>query len=213
VTEASSTVWREALDGAGWLAHHRIVGGLALIGGLTSIGYMLPFSILVLFAQRQLGLGDAGYGAILAVSALGGLVGSFVTATVRARFGYRWTIVASLALGSASLFALAFTANGVIAAVLLAAYILHAVVWGICATTLRQRLVPDQLRGRVNAASRVLGLLGLAVGSALGGVLAVVHIALPVLVGGLVFVLCAGVAVVVIRDDALEAGRVSSAAP
>lgn len=208
----SATMWHEALEGAHWLAHHRMVGGLALIGGLTSIGYMLPFSILVLFAQRQLGLGDVGYGAILAVSALGGLVGSFMTPTVRSRLGYRWTIVTALALGSVSLLALAFTTNSVVAAVLLAAYILHAVVWGICATTLRQRLVPDQLRGRVNAASRVLGLLGLALGSALAGPLALTHIAVPVLVGGLVFVVCAVVAAVLIRDDALETRPVSSAA-
>lgn len=207
----SVTMWREALEGAHWLAHNRIVGGLALIGGLTSVGYMVPFSILVLFAQRQLGLGDVGYGAILAVSALGGLVGSFVTTTVRSRLGYRWTIVASLTLGSISLLALGFTTNGAVAAALLAAYILHAVVWGICATTLRQRLVPDQLRGRVNAASRVLGLMGLALGSALGGPLAVIQIGLPVLVGGLVFALCAGVAAVLIRDDALEARPASPA--
>ncbi|MGO2632511.1 MAG: hypothetical protein ACTII7_13175 [Galactobacter sp.] len=84
---------------------------------------MLPFSILVLFAQQQLGLGELGYGLILSVSALGGLVGS-----------------------------------------------------------------------------RVAGLLGLADGSALGGVLATVHIALPVLSGGIVFLLCTAAALTLIRD-------------
>lgn len=176
------------------------MGGLALIGGMASVGYMLPFSILVLFAQQQLGLDELGYGIVLAVSALGGLLGSFVTAPVRRRIGYRWTIVASLVAGSASLLTLALTHSAVAAAALLAAYILHAVVWGICATSLRQRLVPDELLGRVNAASRVLGLIGLALGSALGGVLATLHIALPVLAGGAVFLLCAVVAVYLIRD-------------
>lgn len=199
--ETRPSVWREAATGASWLAHHRVVGGLALIGAMASVGYMLPFSILVLFAQQQLALGGVGYGLILAASALGGLLGSFATARIRPQIGYRWTIVAALLTGAASLLALAATDNPVIAAVLLAIYILHAVVWGICSTSLRQRLVPDQLRGRVNAAARVLGLIGLALGSLLGGVLAAVHIARPVAVGGAVFVVCACAALILIRTS------------
>lgn len=198
--EDKPTVWQEALAGTQWMLRHRIVGGLALIGAMASVGYMLPFSILVLFSQQQLGLDELGYGVILAVSALGGLVGSFITAGVRSRIGYRWTIVASLSTGAVTLLALAFTESGVVAAVLLAVYILHAVVWGICATSLRQRLVPDELRGRVNAASRALGLIGLALGSVLGGGFAVVHIALPMVAGGMVFTLCVGTAIYLIRD-------------
>lgn len=193
-------VWKEAAAGTRWLARHRTVGGLALIGALASVGYMLPFSVLVLFAQQQLGVDTAGYGMILATSAVGGLAGSFAAPRMRGRFGYRWTISASLLLGAGSLTALAATHSGVVAALLLAVYIFHAVVWGICATSLRQRLVPDELRGRVNASSRVLGLLGLALGSALGGVLAAGNIALPALAGGLVFLACSLVAAYLFRD-------------
>ncbi|MHA3948794.1 MFS transporter [Cellulomonas bogoriensis] len=190
---------REAADGARWLAGHRVVGGLALIGALASVGYMLPFSILVLVAQERLGLDGVGYGVLLAVSALGGLLGASIAARVRGRIGYRWTIVGSLLTGAGSLLALSTTTSPPVAAALLAVYILHAVVWGICATSLRQRLVPDRLRGRVNATSRVLGLLGLAIGSVLGGVLAVVDLALPVAVGGAAFVACAAGAWIVLR--------------
>ncbi|MCQ9388867.1 MFS transporter [Brevibacterium sp. 50QC2O2] len=196
---ARTSLWREAITGAVWLAHQRVVGGLAVIGAIASIGYMLPFSILVVFTQRQLGVDEAGYGLILAASALGGLAGSFSTARIRSSIGYRWTIVASLFTGAVSLLALAATDSAPLASILLAIYILHAVVWGICSTSLRQRLVPGELRGRVNAAARVLGLLGLALGSFLGGLLASVHIALPVAVGGAVFVLCAGIALILVR--------------
>ena len=192
---------REAVQGARWLAGNRTVGGLALIGALASVGYMLPFSILVLFAAERLHLDGLGYGVILAVSALGGLVASFATPRAIGRIGYRGTIVASLVTGAVSLFALSISTSGAIAAALLAVYILHAVAWGICATSLRQRLVPDDLRGRVNAASRVLSLLGLALGSALGGLLAVVSLPLSIAVGGGVFVCCAVLATIVIPHD------------
>jgi predicted MFS family arabinose efflux permease len=196
-----ASVVREAAEGVRWLARHRVVGALALIGGLASVGYMLPFSVLVLFARDRLGLDAAGYGVLLAASALGGLAGSAIAAPLRARLGARWTIVAALALGAASLAGLAVTRNPIVAAVLLALYILHAVVWGICATSLRQRLVPDPLLGRVGAAGRVLSLLGLAVGSALGGALATAGIAVPTIAGAAVFAGCAVLAVLRLRGS------------
>ena len=194
-------IFREALEGAGWLMGNRTVGGLALIGALASVGYMLPFSILVLFTEERLHVDGVGYGLVLATSAFGGLVGSFAAARVTERIGYRRTIVASLLTGAVSLIALSLTTNAAVAAALLAVYILHAVVWGICATSLRQRLVPDALRGRVNAASRLLSLIGLALGSALGGLFALVSLPLPIAVGGGVFVCCAVLAAFVIPHD------------
>ncbi|SJM46914.1 MFS transporter [Agrococcus casei] len=203
-----TSVYKEAREGIIWLARHRVVGALAIIGALASVGYMLPFSILVLFASDNLGLDGTGYGLLLAFSALGGLLGSFLAPRLRSVLGYRWAIVASLALGAATLIGLAFTENAIIAGVLLALYILHAVVWNICSLSLRQRLVPDGLLGRVGGAARVLGLLGLALGSALGGILGVADLATPVLVGGVVFAVCCAVAAVTLRGD-LEGTQVA----
>ncbi|UWX97088.1 MFS transporter [Arthrobacter zhaoxinii] len=191
--------WKDASDGLRWLAGDRLVGGLAVVGALASFGYMLPFSVLVLFAQERLGVNAAGYGLILSVSAVGGLIGSFLTSPVRARLGYRTTILMSLLTGALSLFGLALTTEPAAAALFLATYILHAVVWGICATSLRQELVPDFLRGRVNSGTRTLGLLGLAAGSLAGGALATLDLALPVLTGGIVFIACTGLAAVLIQ--------------
>ncbi|OUE25337.1 MFS transporter [Clavibacter michiganensis] len=196
---APSSVFREAAAGVRWLARHRVVGSLALIGGLASVGYMLPFSVLVLFARDRLGLDAAGYGVLLAASALGGLAGSAIAAPLRARLGSRWTITAALTLGAASLAGLAVARDPIVAGILLALYILHAVVWSICATSLRQRLVPGELLGRVGAAGRVASLLGLAAGSALGGALATAGIALPTVGGAVVFAGCALLAVVALR--------------
>ena len=136
---------------------------------------------------------------LLAFSALGGLLGSFIAPRLRDAVGYRWTIVASLALGAMTLAGLAFTSDAVVAGILLALYILHAVVWNICAASLRQRLVPDNLLGRVGAAGRVCGLLGLAVGAALGGLLATVNVSLAVAAGAAVFAACTLVAVFALR--------------
>ncbi|GAB3301360.1 MFS transporter [Pseudoclavibacter terrae] len=191
----------EVREGTVWLARHRIVGSLALIGALASVGYMLPFSILVLFAEERLGLDGTGYGLLLAWSALGGLLGTFLAAQLRTWPGYRWTIAASLALGAATLGGLAVTTHAIVAGVLLALYILHATVWNVCAQSLRHRLIPDELLGRVGASTRVLSLLGLAVGATLGGLLGSIDLAIPVAVGGGVFVVCCTVAAVTLSGQ------------
>ena len=196
---ARRSIYAEAREGIAWLARDHIVGTLALIGALASVGYMLPFSILVLFAQESLELNGTGYGLLLAFSALGGLLGSFLASRLRKLLGYRWTIVVSLLLGALTLGGLALTTHPIIAGVLLALYILHAVVWNICSLSLRQRLVPDDLLGRVGGAARVLGLLGLVAGSALGGILGAIDLATPIALGAAVFVVCCLVAAVNLR--------------
>lgn len=200
------SVYTEAREGTVWLIRHRTVGSLALIGALASVGYMLPFSILVLVAHERLGLDGTGYGILLAFSALGGLLGSFLAPALRRRIGYRWTIMMSLLLGVLTLGGLTLTTHPVIAGVLLALYILHAVVWNICSLSLRQRLVPDGLLGRVGAAARVLGLIGLAVGSTLGGLLGAIDLRIPIALGAGTFAVCCVVAALRLRgiDDSQD---------
>lgn len=199
-----SSIFAEALAGAQWLTRSPVVGAIAIIGGLASVGYMLPFSVLVLFADDRLGLDSTGYGFLLAISAFGGILASAVTARLHRRWGSRRTIIASLLLATCALAGLSVTTNPDVAALLLALYIAHAVVWNICTTSIRQRLVPSDMLGRVGAATKVLGLLGLAVGSALGGVLATIHLALPTAAGAAVFGLCALIALYSLRGGSLE---------
>ncbi|NYJ16220.1 MFS transporter [Nesterenkonia sandarakina] len=192
--ESRQAFGTQVAEGARWLTGHRTIGKLSLIGGLASAGYMLPFSVLVIFAQDRLDLASFGYGLMLAGSALGGLLAALLVPRLRRRWNYRTLITASLALGSLSLACLAWTSAPMLAAILLALYIFHAVLWNICATSLRQWLVPGELLGRVGAATSVVSLLGLAIGSALGGLLAGVDIRLPTASGSLVFAACAALA-------------------
>ena len=186
---------RDVLEGATWLARHPLLRTLAVLGGLASIAYMMPFSILVLFVRDVLEPGSAGYGILLSVSALGGLAGAVAVAPLRRRIGYAATTAGSLLLGAASLLAIFLSEVPWVAGLFLATYILHAVVFSVCVGSLRQRLVPDQLRGRVNAVSKLFGLAGLAIGAGLGGLLATVFdLAVPFLAGSLVFIICAAIA-------------------
>ena len=159
-------------EGAAWAMHHPIVRTLVIIGGLASVGYMIPFSYLVLYAAEVLQLNAAGYGLLLSASALGGLAGSLVAGRMRRAFGYGWTIAAALLTGAASFAVIAGTTNVWIVGAALAVYMGHAVVWNILAASVRQKLIPAHLMGRVTSVGRLVGLCGLTLGAALGGVLA-----------------------------------------
>ncbi|WP_426736185.1 MFS transporter [Glutamicibacter sp. 2E12] len=188
----ATSLRREVVVGASWLARHRLLRTLAVVSGLASIAYMMPFSILVLFATETLGLNSAEYGVLLAASAVGGLLGSMIVAPLRRKIGYAALTTGSLVLGSVSLLATFLTDSPFVAGLALALYILHAVLFNVSVSSVRQRLVPDALRGRVNSVLKLFGLAGLAIGAGLGGMFATVFgLAVPFLAGSLLFIVCA----------------------
>ena len=159
-------------EGVRWAWRHILVRTLIVVGGLSSIGYMIPFSYLVLYAAEVLGLGPTGYGVLLSVSAIGGLAGSVAAAPLRRRFGYCWTIIGTLAVGAVSFAVIAVTDELWVVALVLATYIAHSVVWNVMAASLRQKVTPTAMMGRVGSVGRLVGIGGLAAGAGLGGVLA-----------------------------------------
>lgn len=199
VTERAS-VLGDLRAAAAWTARRPIVRTLVVIGAITSVGYMIPFSYLVLYADKVLGLDATGYGLLLSFSALGGLLGSWAAPRIRRQLGYGWSIVGALGLGAASFAVMGLSENLIVVAIALAAYICHAVIWGILANSLRQRLTPDSMLGRVGSLSRLSGLLGLALGAWLGGTLAdVLGLTTPFLVAAACFAISALFGVLVIR--------------
>ena len=170
-TPASSTMFADIREGVGWLARHHLLRALAVMLGLASVAYMLTFSILVLFVRDVLGLGETGYGVLLAFSAVGGLVGSAVAGPLSRRLGAGRTISVSLLIGAGSYAGIAVSSSPLFVGTMLASYIFYAVVWNVVTVSLRQSIVPDRMLGRVNSAYRLLGLTGLALGALLGGLL------------------------------------------
>jgi hypothetical protein len=60
-------------------------------------------------------------------------------------------------------------------------------VWNVATVSLRQRIIPTELFGRVNSAYRFIGTGFIAVGSAIGGFIAKGYdYAAPFLVGGVI---------------------------
>ncbi len=167
-----TTLVHEVGEGISWLLQHRLLRVLAVTLGTTSVAYAFTFPILVLFAREVLGLDAAGYGLLLAFSSIGGLAGAAVAGRCSRWLGSGWTIFGALLLGAASYVGIALSANPYFVGVMLALYIFHVTVYNVIEVSLRQSIAPRRVLGRVSSAYLMLGLVGMALGALLGGLLA-----------------------------------------
>lgn len=147
----------------------RTLCGCILVMNLTGVG---AFSIWVVYAQEHLGLSDAGFGVFIAAGALGGVIGAPVYGWLEPRLGRAFLLRWGLVVEALTYVALALTANGVMAGLVMAVFGVHTVVWGTAAVTVRQRATPNHMLGRDAGVYRLTDLGGAALGALAGGLLA-----------------------------------------
>lgn len=157
-------------EGVQFLWRHRELRALTLGMASFNLTYNIAFAPLVLFAQDRLHLGDRGFGLLLAMIAVGGLLGAWLAARIQQRLtsthAYAFGLLTQgIAWGAMWLWPNRWLAGGTLALVGLAS--MTVTVIGASA---RQALTPDDLLGRVSAGTRTLGLGSAGVGALLGGV-------------------------------------------
>ena len=158
-------------EGLRWLLGHRLLRHLAVMVGLTNVAFMAGESILVLFAQEKLGLGNVGFGLLLTSVAVGGLLGSLVAARLGRLLGTGTVIIAGNLVAAAVQLAIGLSSSAVLVGVMLALVGASTTAFNVVSVSLRQTVVPDRLMGRVVGAFRLVGLGSIPFGAVLGGVL------------------------------------------
>lgn len=162
----------EIAEGLRWLRHHPPMRTLALTIVAFNVTFGAAWSVLVLYAQEQLGMSDVGYGLVSTAMAVGGLAGSFLYGRLERRFSLADIMRVGLLIETATHLVLAVTTLPAVALATFTVFGAHAFVWGTTATAVRQRAVPDELLGRVTGVYHVGVMLGLVVGTPIGGWLA-----------------------------------------
>ncbi|WP_406044311.1 MFS transporter [Micromonospora sp. NBC_00898] len=147
----------------------RILAGCIAV---MNVAFCAAFAAFVLYARQRLGLAEVGYGVLLTASAVGGLAGTALAPRLRARFGTPALLRIGLLVEVGLQVVLATTRQPWVAGAALAVWGVHTMVWGVLVVSLRQRLVPDRLRGRVNSVYSLADLGGAALGTAAGGLIA-----------------------------------------
>jgi MFS family permease len=166
------TVRRELAEGFGWLAGQRLLRTMALLIGLLNLTLAAATAVLVLLVRERLHLGAVGYGTLFTCEAVGGLIGSAAGDWLIRKVTATWTIRIGLLIEASFHLTLAVSRTAILDGLLLFAFGLHGALWTIVSSSLRQRLAPPEMLGRVASSYMFVGAAGNSVGALLGGVVA-----------------------------------------
>ncbi|GAA3150919.1 MFS transporter [Planomonospora alba] len=160
-------------EGLRWLARNRLPRTLTLIAGAGNFCETMALATLVLFARDVLGVGDGGYGVLVAAMAVGGVAGGLVADRVVTRLGGRPVALGVQLVIPLSWLAIALVGrNAVTVVALFTVFSLAVALWNVMASSLRQRLIPAELLGRVGGAGRMIAFGAIPLGAVCGGLVA-----------------------------------------
>ncbi|KHK98519.1 antibiotic transporter [Microbacterium mangrovi] len=159
-------------EGLHWLRHNPPVRTLVVIILVFNVTWSAPWSVLVLYATDRLHMGEVGYGTLTTASALGGLLAVSTFGWLEKHVSFATLMRVCLTLEVLMHLTFAVTTSGIVALMVMFVFGTYAFVWGTISTTVRQRLVPMQLQGRMASVNMVGVFGGMVVGQALGGAIA-----------------------------------------
>jgi predicted MFS family arabinose efflux permease len=159
-------------EGLRWLARHRLLRVVAVLLGIYNFANQMGQAILVLLATQTLHVSTRGYGLLLAASAVGSVVGGLVNPILTRRMGMLPSLVLPALVDAAAFVGIGLAPGPVVVAALLAAQGFSVAMWNVVTVTLRQRVVPGHLLGRVNSVYRMLGWGLMPLGALAGGFVA-----------------------------------------
>jgi predicted MFS family arabinose efflux permease len=187
-------------EGIRWLWGHQLLRTLALVSTALGTASFIGNAVFVIFATDTLGLSDFGYGLLLVPGALGGIGGSLIAPRFT-RFPLGRTLPVAVIASGVSTWVMALTSSPILVAVLSAVSLGAVMVWNVLTVALRQRLIPDEMLGRVGASYRFLVYLGMPFGALVGGLLAnEFGVRSAIFVSGSVLMLVGLLLPVVLRD-------------
>ena len=159
-------------EGLAYLWRHRVLRTLAIMVGVMNLAATATQAIFVLYAVAPgpMNLSEPAFGLLLTSFAAGSFIGSLVAAPIERRFGRVPALFGCVLVTAISFAVPALTTNAFVIGGSFAISGIFVVVWNVITVTLRQRIVPDRLLGRVNAGYRLFAWGTQPLGALLGGI-------------------------------------------
>lgn len=169
-----TTIRADIREGLHFLGSSTLLRTLAIMVGVFNFASSAVFTVFVLYAvgpQSAMHLSDPAYGLLLTASAVGSVLGTFLAEPSERLLGRSRALLVTIA-GSVLTVATPFFSTDplIIGAGMLIGGITIA-IWNVITVSLRQRVVPTRLLGRVNSAYRLLAWGTMPLGAAVGGII------------------------------------------
>jgi MFS family permease len=158
--------------GLRYLWDNPLLRTLALLVGGMNLSVFAALSVLPVFAvdPGPMGLSPFAFGLLLSAGAVGCVIGAFSVQRLQRKVGRAWLLRLGVLAAAATCAAPLLTQPILVAGVLAVAGI-GEMCWDVITVSLRQRIVPEHLIGRVNAGYRLVAYGSMPIGAAIGGVL------------------------------------------
>ena len=184
---AERQFWGELRDGLRSVSENPLLRNLVGATSTLNVGNGMFLAVLYLFIYDQLKISPALAGIILAVGAMGFVIGAVTAPTLLKHFGLGVTLTIALLINGFGLLAVQASAYG-LAPVLLAGFWSFAnigiPIYNINQVSFRQTIVVDKLQGRMNATMRTFGYGALTIGALIGGIIGSLYGILSVMTVG-----------------------------
>lgn len=188
-----SSLRNEIKAGVRFLATHQLLRATAITSTAGNFAFAIASAVNVVFLVRDVRLSPTALGIVLAVGSVTAMAGATLTPRLARRFGE--TRVVWLVLAVTGPIALLGPLAGpgwlvVLSAIGIAAGEFGQIVYAITNVSLRQRLCPERMLGRVNATMRFAMMTPFPAGAVLGGVLGeLLGARLTLLIAGMIIAL------------------------
>ncbi len=203
---ATRTFRSDIAESLRWLWRRPLLRTMALLLGIVNMAGTFGVSIFVKFATQTLHVSKSWYGALLALMALGAVLGGFVGDRVVQKFGRSLALRLSYLVFGLSSIGMGLSPNYWIVAMFSFLDALAATVWNIVTVSLRQQVIPTEMFGRVNSVYRWIGTGSTAVGALIGGELAFQFgLRNPFVVGGIVILVGFAIGAPMLSDQRIKA--------
>ena len=164
----------EIREGFDFVWQNPVLRPLVIMVATVSLASSAVVAVFVLFAVRPgpMGLDEVGYGFLITAMAVGGVIGSLIEERVEARFGRSNVLFLTVVVTGLAMLVPVLSAYPLPVALGMAAMGATNMMWNIVTVSLRQRITPDHLLGRMNATYRLFAWGVMPIGALLGGLIA-----------------------------------------
>jgi MFS family permease len=174
-------------EGLRWMFQHRLLRVVAVLLGVMGFCNQMGQAVLVLLATQTLHIGPRDYGLLWTAAAVGSILGGLANPVVIRRLGQLPSLIIAMAATAAVYVGIGLAPDGYVAGLMMACNGFFVTMWNVVTVSLRQRIVPADLLGRVNSVYRMLGWGLMPLGSVAGGFVAhTAGLRAPYTLGGIV---------------------------
>lgn len=166
-------MWQAVREGVAWCRGKPVVVALLSVMGVVNFAQSGVLAVMVIYVTNDLGASATAFGVVLSISGAGGVLGGALAPVADRKLGFSYVLPVGVALAGPLLLLMIASNNLVLLAGCLFFNSFFGIMVSVLVASLRQRIAPRELAGRVASVQAFMA-MGIAMpgGALLGGVTA-----------------------------------------